>query len=566
MARILKQFESTVLGLVAADPHSKTGNVNFLSDSDQDDIKEWNATMPEKRHECMHVCIDRIAEKRPFSPAICAWDGELSYRELEQHASALAQHLHITFHLVPDEVVLLHFEKSMWTAVCMYAVQKAGCAYGFLGLTDPIARMNTIVKTTKSRVVLTSSTLQDRFSQMPVDVVVVNQSLFDNMQTLASGFQVDVQPSNLAYILFTSGSTGVPKAVMVDHAAGTTSAYEHGTAEGVTADCRVLQFASYTFDVSTSETLTTLIMGGCVCIPSEEDRLDDLAGCLNHFGVNHTFLTPTVVSLLEPEDIPDVKTLKLGGEALTRENVAIWADKVQLSNSYGVCEAAIRSCFRNNITPDTDFSNCGSAVGCALWVTDPNNPNLLAHIGALGELIIEGPTLALGYMGDAQKTAEAFIEPVWLKNMFPGRPCRVYRTGDIVRYAEDGTIRFVGRSDSQVKINGQRVELREIEHHIMVMAREGLAAVVLPKKGSYKGKLVGLLAFTDTLIQDGVLKRLDTAAKPEQTNTFRELERTLIDVLPGYMVPRSWVAVEGLPINLSGKMNRLLLQDWVDGL
>ncbi|KAI8633156.1 acetyl-CoA synthetase-like protein [Xylariaceae sp. FL1651] len=566
MVRILKQFESILRGLVLVDVHSKLSQVSLLSEYDRDNIIAWNMAMPEKKLECMHVCIDRIAEKRAYAPAICAWDGELTYRELEQHASTLAKHLHETYHLVPDEVVFLHFEKSMWAAICVYAVLKAGCAYGFLGITDPVGRMENIIKTTRSRVVLTSSTLRKNLLQFDLDSVVVNHSLFDNLQPLISGFRAHVQPSNLAYILFTSGSTGVPKAVMVSHTAGTTSAYEHGAVEGVNAHCRVLQFASYTYDVSTSETLTTLIMGGCVCIPSEEDRVDDLAGCLNDFGVNHLFLTPTVASMLDPDDVPNVKTLKLGGEALTRENVAIWAGKVRLSNSYGVCEAAIRSCFRNDLTPDTDISNCGDAVGCVLWVTDPGNPNLLAHVGALGELVIEGPTLARGYMGDSEKTARAFIQPSWLKEMFPDRPCRVYRTGDMVRYAKDGTIRFVGRSDSQVKLNGQRVELREIEHHIMALAGAGLAAVVLPRKGAYAGKLVGLVAFRGTLVQDGVLRRLDANAKTEQTELFQKLERKLVDVLPLYMIPRVWVALEGLPINTSGKMNRLLLKDWADRL
>lgn len=564
--RMLTQVDSIVHRLSKAGPNVKLQSIDILSQTDQREIECWNGKMPPLLNDCMHGVIERHAVETPSAQAICAWDGGLTYRELDFRATQLAQHLHERFELEPDDIVLLYFEKSMWTAVCMYAVQKAGAAYGFLGLTDPVARIKMVIKTTKARLILTSESLHNKLAHLPFNVLAVAPALFQHLPNGVPQFRCNVKPHNLAYVLFTSGSTGVPKAVMVEHAAGTTSAIAHGTVEGVGPESRVYQFASHTFDVSTSEILTTLIMGGCVCIPSEVQRINDLAGSINSFGVNHAFLTPTVVSLLDPKSIPNVKLLKLGGEALTRENVAIWADKVQLSNSYGVCEAAIRSCFRNRITPDTDFSNCGSAVGCALWICDLANYHLLAPIGAVGELVIEGPTLARGYMCDEDKTAQAFVRPSWLRDMFPDRPQRVYRTGDLVCYADDGTIRFVGRSDTQVKIHGQRTELREIEHRITIGAAAGLGAVVVPKRGPHTGKLVGLLAFTDALVQDGVMKILPPSSNEMVMAKFERLEVQLAETLPPHMVPHTWIAVEGLPINLSGKMNRLLLIKWIEEL
>lgn len=563
MGRYLKQLETIVHAFNTADAKAKLSDVQLLNPDDFSTLERWNVTLPTVVEDCMHSVIERNVRKRPSAPAISAWDGDLTYLELDTAATRLARYLVDNFQVRPDEVIPLWFEKSMWTAVAMYAVQKAGCAYALMGLYDPHHRIDHLVKSTGARLILCSRQQAQKASALDVESVVIDNSFISQLLDSNTTLKSDVRSHNLAYILFTSGSTGTPKAVMIEHGAGVTSAYEHGRVECVTEESRVFQFAAYTFDVSTSETLTTLIWGGCVCIPSEDERLADLAGSINRFNVNHAFLTPTVVSLLDPSEIPRVRVLKLGGEALTRDNVAIWADKVQLSNSYGVCEAAIRSCFRNYITPDTDFTNCGSAVGCALWIVDPANYHRLLPIGATGELLIEGPCLARGYLGDSEKTVAAFVSPSWLKTIFPTRQARVYRTGDLVKYAPDGTIRFVGRSDTQVKVHGQRIELREIEHHITTLVKTGLGAVSVPRSGPLRGKLVGLVAFSEALLQEGNLKLLKFSQSKEVLDTMGDMETKLSEKLPAHMIPHTWLAVNGLPINQSGKLDRMVLSKWI---
>jgi non-ribosomal peptide synthase protein (TIGR01720 family) len=258
--------------------------------------------------------------------------------------------------------------------------------------------------------------------------------------------------------------------------------------------------------------------------------------------------------------------LKLGGEALTRDNVAVWAGKVKLSNSYGVAECAIRSVFRQDITPETDFTNCGSAVGCCVWIANPQNYEELTPIGGVGELLIEGPTVARCYLGDPKKTNHAFVSPSWLERLFPERKCRVYRTGDLVKYASDGTIRFVGRSDSQVKIHGQRCELREIEHHLCVTPGVGLAATVLATKGPYQGRLVAVVAFQDTLTQNSELTLYTGKPRSWLSQKLAELQEILVERVPAYMVPTVWIPVTSLPINPSGKMNRISIGRWLASL
>jgi amino acid adenylation domain-containing protein len=567
MNRILQQLERLLTLLNETSLTSTIQSLNVVSAADLKLIAEYNASIPPATEECVHRMIEERVRTEPNAAAVCAWDGILTYQELDERSTRLAKHIRTVYTLKPDDIILLLYEKSMWAVVSMYTTLKAGCAYAFLGIQDPVERHSQLIASTRSRLVLTSTALAGAMAFHEISHLTVDEELMHSLPAMESSFQSDVHPHNLAFLVFSSGSTGVPKAAMIEHMSAATSAIAHGTREGLNTASRVYQFASYSFDISTGDMLTTLIFGGCVCIPSEDQRLGDLAGSMKALGINRACLTPTVASLLKPEDVPGLKILKLGGEALTHANVAAWAGKVHLINGYGPCEASIWSSYRTDISIQTDPSNCGSAVGCALWIANPEDYNKLIPLGAIGELLIEGPTLARGYFNDVERTIGAFVQPAFLREMFPERPGRVYRTGDLFRYASDGTIRFVGRKDSQVKVHGQRIELKEIESHIVsVCAGDGLGAVVYPKYGPFKGKLVAVLSFGNGLAQNGYVHILSENDKGLARVKFHHLETELLAALPPYMVPRVWIAVEALPVNPSGKLHRAVLTKWTESL
>jgi amino acid adenylation domain-containing protein len=569
--RILRQLHHLITEFCSADPSTTVQDINFLNDTDFTEIQKWNAHMPARIDDCMHRLIEERARAAPNADAICAWDGELTYRELDDVTNKLAHLLH-RCGVGPESVVPLLFEKSIFTAVSMLAVQKAGGCCVSLDKSAPDARLGVIIRETKARLALCGDGKEHHLTGKVEEVIVVDSVLLQSLKRCDGPPETGVGPCNAAYMLFTSGSTGVPKGIVITHSSGATSALEHGAVECVVPESRVLQYASYTFDVSISETFTTLIMGGCVCIPSESQRLNDVAGAIKSMRVNHTFLTPTVASLLVPEDVPDLKVLKLGGEALTKENIAIWAGKVKLSNSYGVAECSIRSVFRNDLTPETNFANMGTAVGCAIWITDPVDHSKLCPIGAIGELCIEGPTLARGYFGDEEKTNKSFVQsPRWLQEAYPGRSDRIYKTGDLVRYASDGSLEFVGRSDTQVKLRGQRIDLREIEHFINIMSRVRLSTVLVPRAGPYRGNLVALLSLNKYLeahqIEDPhSIDRLSFDWKGEISDLIAATDKHLRATLAPYMIPNAWIAVRSIPVNLSGKMDRKRINEWVESL
>jgi non-ribosomal peptide synthetase component F len=178
------------------------------------------------------------------------------------------------------------------------------------------------------------------------------------------------------------------------------------------AEARVLQFASMTFDVSIGETFTCLMSGGTLCIPSEEERMNDLAGAINRMNVKVVYLTPSVVSLLQPSQVPGIHTLALGGEAVREDNIAIWADHTNLVNIYGPAECSVWSTGLQNVPSSASPRNIGYGLGAHMWITNVDDPSKLCPVGAVGELLIEGPIVARGYLKDEDQTVRVISSAV----------------------------------------------------------------------------------------------------------------------------------------------------------
>lgn len=225
---------------------------------------------------------------------------------------------------------------------------------------------------------------------------------------------------------------------------------------------------------------------------------------------------------------------------------------VKLVNGYGPSECCVYTSSNRNVLPGTMPNDIGTAVGCDCWVVDRDNHNKLGPIGAVGELLIEGNTLARHYLINKEKTEAAFIsQPDWL----PFNRCpRLYKTGDLVKYVPNGFLLFFGRKDTQVKIRGQRVELGEIEYHLTLPHEVSQAVVPYPKAGVYANKLVGIIELAATAGPDLVPVSNDRV----QRTGFRlsSLADHLSETLPVHMVPVIWFVVEKIPSSSSTKVDR----------
>jgi amino acid adenylation domain-containing protein len=468
MTRMLHQYEHFVKEL-SRDIERPIEQISLLNRYDTKDVTTWNAELPEGINARIPDLIAWNVTTRPNAQAVCAWDGSLTYHELNVVTSKLANHLAMLG--VGSEVkVGLCFDKSMWNIVSMLAVMRTGGVCVQLLPSYPMPRMLSILEDIEAEVVLVSPQHAGLFDGVVSTVLPVAQSLIDTYPESHSTYQApQYSPDSAAFIVFTSGSTGKPKGVIIEHRGFCTMAHYQLPQILLEPDSRVLQFATHTFDICLFESFSPLVKGACVCVPSEYDRMNNLVGAINALNVDWIIMVSTVADTFHPDQVPGLKSIILGGEPLRADIHARWAPRVNLFNDYGPAECSILAVMTRSHL-DTPCSMIGKTQGGRSWVVDKANHNRLVPVGCVGELLIEGPLLARGYLKNPEKTNESYIyDPAWASQITPV-PTRLYKTGDLVRYVQDGNMLCLGRKDTQIKIRGLRVELGEIEHHVKTSA------------------------------------------------------------------------------------------------
>ncbi|KAM0418809.1 hypothetical protein ACHAPT_012250 [Fusarium lateritium] len=568
---IASTFDQILTSIVASDSAMPIGQLNTLSNHCLQQLASWNNAEPEYLDKCVHHVFEHNAQQRPSeTPAIQAWDASFTYLELDALATKLAQHL-VSLGVRPEKYVPLCFEKSAWTVVATMAVLKAGGALVSLDPTHPPERVNFLVHNVDAELILCSPSLTHKFEGLGIPTFAVGPETISLLPDVPVGsLQIQVGPNNPAYIIFTSGTTGLPKGTIIEHGAFTTGATAHSKAIKMTSASRVLQFASHTFDASVMEMLSTLIVGGCICIPSDQERMNDLAAVITKLNVNWTLLTPSVASVLRPDSVPTLRVLVTGGEAMSTDHITKWANHAALVNAYGPSETSVIAATSTKVDHDGNVLNwepatIGHAVGCRSWVVDPRNHNRLRPIGAVGELLIEGPIVARGYLGNEAKTRDAFIEhPPWRTaiKLAGDQTYGMYKTGDLVAYNSDGALVYRARKDTQIKLNGQRIELGEIEHHVKAnLPAHVQSAVDLVVPQSQTSTKVLALFFTGggEEVQDATFRETEAILLPMSSAAAKlgqSLKTALGGALPSHMVPTAYIPVVKMPWTLAGKLDR----------
>ncbi|KAK7427649.1 Nonribosomal peptide synthetase 4, partial [Neonectria magnoliae] len=574
---IASTFDQVLSSLITYDSTTPIGDLNILSEHCSQQLTSWNNDEPEFLEKCVHHVFEYNADQRPDdTPAIQAWDASFTYRELDGVASQLAQHL-VSLGVKAETYVPLCFEKSAWTVVAMMAVLKAGGAFVPLDPTHPPERISFLIRSVDAKLILCSSSLTQKFENLNIQTFGVDQQTVSQLpNTLAGMLQVQVAPNHPAYIIFTSGTTGLPKGTIIEHGAFTTGATAHAKAIKMTSSSRVLQFASHTFDASIMEILSTLLVGGCICIPSDEERMNDLASVFNRFNVNWTLLTPSVANVLRPGSVPTLKVLVTGGEAMSSDHITKWANDAALVNAYGPSETSVIAATSTKVDENGNVLNrepatIGHAVGSRCWIVDPRNHHRLMPIGSIGELVVEGPIVARGYLGNEAKTREAFIEhPPWRTNMqlAGDRIDRMYKTGDLVAYNSDGSFNYMARKDTQIKLNGQRIELGEIEHHVKVNLPADVQSVVdlvIPQSKTSTKALAVFFTSDDKATLEGMNEIL-LPMSSASAQLSQSLKTAVGAALPSYMVPTIYIPVAKMPWTLAGKLDRQRLRAIVQSI
>lgn len=557
---------SLILESVLQDPSRSYAQLDLVHRKGIQRLQSWNRSVPASVDQRVGDVFLEQSQQKPDNIAVHSSDAQFTYAELERATNKLAYALQARG-LGPESVVLLSFPKSAWAVVAMIAVIRAGGTMLFFDATHPVARLKEIQSQVKASVMLTSTQYADMWDWTGTEVVIVDQATIDALPPRPKAVTSTVDPSNTLYIIFTSGSTGRPKGCVIEHRQFLTGSFAQRRASGMLSSDRVLQLASFSFDVSILEILTSLITGACVCIPGDASRAKGPAHCIDEFKVTWAFLTPSLVKLMAPEMVPTLRFLVLGGEPLGRTDIETWAPHLQLANGYGPTECSIAATAYPRLSTKTDPANIGYPLGALCWIVDPEDHRRLVPPGAPGELLVHGPIVARGYYQDPVKTADAFVDDFpWLPAQQFGQSSRMYKTGDLARSNSDGTIHFLGRKDTQVKLRGLRIELGEIEHHVAVNPHVRQATVLLPRQGPCKNQLTVILALKDGHEQTETeeLELLETTTK--SSDALAKVIDDAKDHLPAYMVPSVWVLTKAIPLTVSGKLHRALVSKWIIGM
>ena len=494
---------------------------------------------PEATGERLDAFFEEIAQRNGPRPAVICEGRTWSYAEIDGRANQLARLL-IARGVKPGDRVGLLLNRSADTYVAMLAVMKARAAYVPLAVAFPEQRITFIIEDARLGLVISITPYRDKMLRLPVPHLLIDEAgvQLESMSAapLRAG-EAATPADNICYILYTSGTTGRPKGVVIEHRSicnfVRVAAYSYGYRPGD----RVYQGMTIAFDFSVEEIWVPLA-GGATLVPAPGEQAligEELAAFLLDNAVTCLACSPTLLSSIE-SDVPGLRLILVGGEACPHNLVVRWSRPgLTLLNTYGPTEATVTATM-GVLDPGKPVTIGRPLPSYSIAILDPERPTL-AEPGEMGEIGIAGVGLAVGYLNRPDLTEQKFI-PDFLD--LPNNPSRrIYRTGDLGRLSADGEIEYHGRVDTQVKIRGNRIELGEVESVLLEQPSIGQAVVTTWQPDPERQELVAYY----TLRSDAPpLSRLEIA---------RELKKRL----PDFMVPNYLEELPVLPMTVSDKVD-----------
>ena len=509
-------------------------------------VQEWNETSSDYPKQCIHELFERQVAATPDSIAVVCQGTTLTYRTLNERANQLAHYLRGRG-VGPEVLIGVCMNRTPEMVIGLLGIWKAGGAYVPLDPSYPRERLSFMLQDSAAKFLLTSDDLKDLFPAASEKTICLDSHWDAIAKENICNPESSASPWNLAYVMYTSGSTGEPKGAMVLHQGLANYLTWAIQAYGVEAGGSVPVHSSISFDLTVTSMYPALLAGGCIELLPEDVGAQSLLAALRRGSRNLVKITPAHLEMLSQEIKPEeaanmTKVFVIGGENLPAESLSLWRDfapNTLLINEYGPTETVVGCCTYEVRACDP---RSGSVIigrpiaNTQLYIFDRHmNP---VPPGVAGELYIGGDGVALGYLNRPELTRQKF-----LADKFSSREgALLYRTGDLARYRKDGMLEFLGRVDTQVKVRGYRVELGEIE--AALMERPGV-------------KMCAVLARED---EPGD-KQLVAYAVPGELGKLNaeELRESLLRKLPKYMVPSHFVLLDSLPLTTNGKVDRKAL-------
>jgi amino acid adenylation domain-containing protein/non-ribosomal peptide synthase protein (TIGR01720 family) len=542
ITRMIGHLE-TLLEEIVANPDQPLDRLPILTPAERQQLLvEWNRTAtPFPADRCVHDLVLDQAARTPDAIAVEGAAERLTYADLMARATALAHQLRAAG-VGPDTLVAVAIPRSPDLLAALLGVWLAGGAYVPLDLRHPPARQQALLADARPVALLTATTSGDHLAGpwRVIDVTAIPGAAAPPPTSA-------VTPDHLAYVLYTSGSTGAPKGVMVTHRGLVNYLTWCVEAYAVAAGRGALVHTPVTFDLTVTGLFAPLLVGRTVYLLPDDADLEDLAAALlAHDDLSLVKITPAHLDALQMLIPPEraagrTRAFIIGGENLRGETLRFWqtcAPQTRLVNEYGPTETVVGCCVYTALPGEMwRIVPIGRPIAnTQLYVLDANRQPV--PVGVVGELYIGGAGVARGYLNRPDLTAERFVQAP----EHPEIAGVVYRSGDLVRYRGDGVLECLGRTDHQVKIRGFRIELEEIEAQLAAHPAVAAAAVTVHADGTGGKRLVAYVTPAN-------------AAVPSAA----ELQAFLAQRLPEYMVPAIYLPLATLPLTPNGKVDRAAL-------
>lgn len=515
---------------LAFDGNTRISDLEFTTEAQIGLLDSFNNTELEyDSNETVVSLFRKQVELNPSAVALFFKEKKYTYGQIDKISNRIANHI-ISRGLGAEDVVSILIPRSEWMAIASLGALKAGCAYQPLDPTYPLDRLQFMTKDSCAKFLIADRELLETISLDIPEILYTDDIALLN--SLESDPQVEIHPSSLFVMLYTSGSTGIPKGCMLEHRNIVAYLASHCNLLEIGSDSRITAYASYGFDAHIMEIYPPLTRGGQLHIIPEEIRLNLIAmgEYFNEHGITHSFMTTQVgYQFVTNVECSTLKYFSLGGEKLASLTPP---ENYKLYNLYGPTEGTVYVTSYLVDKKEADIPVGKASSNTKLYITDTLGKRL--PVGAAGELWIAGPQVSRGYLNRDEQTLKAYSQ-----NPFSADPLysMVYHTGDIVRFLPDGNIQFVGRRDGQVKIRGFRIELKEIEG--VIREYPGITdATVQAFDEENGGKFIAAYIVAD------------------ETIDIPSLNSFILESKPPYMVPAVTMQIEAIPLNQNQKVDR----------
>jgi amino acid adenylation domain-containing protein len=507
----------------------------------QKSVIDWNKT---KRiyplNKTLHQLFEEQVKKTPNADAILYKDVNLSYEMLNKKANQLA-HFIIKASIKPEPLIVILTDPNINIIISLLAILKTGGAYVPIDINYPLERIKYLINDSCAELIICDNKTNQMFSQIIASLnkatILINLDTIPLQSFCSTNPEIKIPSSNLAYMIYTSGSTGTPKGVLVEHRSVLNMALGCIERLEVIPESRILQIASFGFDVAVAEWTLALLSGATLCLMDKGIfNPNSIVEALEFYNITTIILASSILATLPQRNIPSLKVIAVGGEPCSEAVINFWARNRLFLNVYGITETTVCSTI-GNCYPEQAILSIGRPLpNTQIYILNEYQQPL--PIGVCGEIYVGGIGVARGYWKKADLTREKFVKNPLIDQSIVDHSYqndRLYKTGDKGRWLPNGELEFLGRVDDQIKIMGIRVELTEIEKAIEQHPAIEKAAVIFTS--------------VNNQLQAFVLS-------PFKNLDLEMLKQFLKTILPHTLIPHRFQIIDELPLTSNGKINK----------